>query len=1021
MKDFSHVNKIDSSVLNTLRKHNICTSRKTKRGSRGGKRRIPVIISPRHDYIPCAGVINKKNLTHIDTSLFLQEDSTLFKVSYLNTQSARLKGSLINEYIVESNSDIMLLTETWYREKGDEVLINDIKPEGFAPPMSIPRVGRSGGGLCLVYKKSISATKKVLDTFTSFEACDFTLKSSCRTTKYICIYRPPPSAKNKLKPSTFINEFCDLLDMYLFDQHHLVFIGDFNLHFDSDIETYALQMKTCLHNRNLKQIVRKPTQKSNHILDWVIVRDDDELIQNIDVIDKCLSDHYVITFNVIMSKPKAIKRHIRSRDLKNMNHNDFSSDVKSTLPLSDSDDVETLTSQLNTRLSDTLDKHAPLKARTLSCRRPAPWRNIAVVEAKQDRRRAERKWRSTELTVHRQIFQAKNYEVKDVIAQAKTSYYTSSINECTTSKSLYTITNDLCGKNSDPILPNDIPKEELPDTFCSFFNDKVQNIRDDLDTSDLEPEFKSYNGAIFDCFSPVNETFVRNIVSSSGTKTCDLDPIPTSILKQNIDILITPITAIINASLKSGKVPSDFKSAILNPLIKQLNLDQNTLKNYRPVSGLAFLSKILEKVVYSQIRVHLNDNKLNVLLQSAYKEHHSTETAMLKILNDVLNATDRGEVTLLCLLDLSAAFDTIDHEILLTRLSISYGIRGVALEWFRSYLTDRKFYIKLNDVTSKEYTLKFGVPQGSVLGPVLYIMYTHSLEDVIKRFHLFYHMYSDDNQIYNSSVLDKFHDLVDNSEKCIDSVNTWMVANKLKNNTDKTEAIVCSTIHKLKSLEVNHISVGEVSVDFSKDVKGLGVHIDRELSMEKHVNQLCKSAYFEISKIAKIRPYIDTKASQTLASSFILSRLDYCNSLLSGITQERIKKLQRVQNSAARLIVKARKKSHITPILKELHWLPIYLRIDFKTALFCYKALNGLAPEYIKDLIVEHKPERQMRSCGKKLLVEQKMRLVTYGDRAFSACGPRIWNSLPIEIRMSPTVTVFKSRLKTFYFRQHFK
>ena len=136
--------------------------------------------------------------------------------------------------------------------------------------------------------------------------------------------------------------------------------------------------------------------------------------------------------------------------------------------------------------------------------------------------------------------------------------------------------------------------------------------------------------------------------------------------------------------------------------------------------------------------------------------------------------------------------------------------------------------------------------------------------------------------------------------------------------------------------------------------------------------------------------------------------------------KRRVNKLQRIQNSAARLIVKARKKSHITPILKELHWLPIHLRIDFKTALFCYKALNGLAPEYIKDLIVEHKPERQMRSCGKKLLVEQKTRLVTYGDRAFSACGPRIWNSLPIEIRMSPTVTVFKSRLKTFYFRQHF-
>ena len=258
----------------------------------------------------------KRNLIYIDTSLFTQEDSSLFKVSYLNSQSARLKGPLIYDYITESNSVFMFLTETWYREKGDEVLINNLKPEGFAPPISIPRVGKSGGGLCLVHKKSVSVTKTVLDNFKSFEACDFTLKSSSRVTKYICIYRPPPNKKNKLKPSTFINELCDLLDMYLIDQHHLVFLGDFNLHFDSDVEPYVLQMKTCLHNRNLKQLVNKPTQKHNHILDWVIVREDDELIQNIDVVDKCLSDHYVITFNINMAKPKAIKRHIKSRDLK---------------------------------------------------------------------------------------------------------------------------------------------------------------------------------------------------------------------------------------------------------------------------------------------------------------------------------------------------------------------------------------------------------------------------------------------------------------------------------------------------------------------------------------------------------------------------------------------------------------------------------------------------------------------------------------------------------------------------------
>ena len=162
------------------------------------------------------------------------------------------------------------------------------------------------------------------------------------------------------------------------------------------------------------------------------------------------------------------------------------------------------------------------------------------------------------------------------------------------------------------------------------------------------------------------------------------------------------------------------------------------------------------------------------------------------------------------------------------------------------------------------------------------------------------------------------------------------------------------------------------------------------------------------------------KASRTLASSFILSRLDYCNSLFAGITCDKIKKLQRVQNSAARLIVKAPKSSHITPILKELHWLPVHLRIDYKIALFCFKALNGLAPEYIKNLLIPYNPTRSLRSSGKNLLVEPQTRLKTYGDRAFSSSGPRIWNSLPLEIRNSSSITLFKSRLKTHYFKQYF-
>ena len=195
----------------------------------------------------------------------------------------------------------------------------------------------------------------------------------------------------------------------------------------------------------------------------------------------------------------------------------------------------------------------------------------------------------------------------------------------------------------DTVLPNNIAKENLPDEFCKFFNEKIEKIRKDLDIYNKAPIFVPYTGQCMTTFTPVSEDFVKDIIMSSNTKSCDLDPMPTEMLKQNIDFLIKPITHIINTSLKKGIVPVEFKKAILSPLIKKANLDQNSLRNYRPVSNLAFLSKILEKVVRSQLKDHLNENQLHELFQSAYKENHSTETAMLKILNDLLNSAAKGK------------------------------------------------------------------------------------------------------------------------------------------------------------------------------------------------------------------------------------------------------------------------------------------------------------------------------------------------------------------------------------------
>ena len=264
--------------------------------------------------------------------------------------------------------------------------------------------------------------------------------------------------------------------------------------------------------------------------------------------------------------------------------------------------------------------------------------------------------------------------------------------------------------------------------FLNFFDNKITSIRNVLDAScTLNPNFEDFNGDLLVSLQPATEDEVHNIIKNSPSKHCDLDPMPTFLLKQCLDVLLSPITKTINNSLKSGVVPQFYKKSLINTLLKKAGFDCEELSNFRPVSNLPFLSKILEKVVLARLMSHISFNNLSEVLQSAYKPYHSTETALLKVLTDILHFIDQKKVCLISLLDLSAAFDTIDHDILITRLNRTFGISGTALCWLTSYLKDRYQRVKVGNSFSEEAILKFGVPQGSVLGPILFTMYTPPL------------------------------------------------------------------------------------------------------------------------------------------------------------------------------------------------------------------------------------------------------------------------------------------------------
>ena len=533
-----------------------------------------------------------------------------------------------------------------------------------------------------------------------------------------------------------------------------------------------------------------------------------------------------------------------------------------------------------------------------------------------------------------------------------------------------------------------------------------------------EPPREPPHQATLSQFSALTETEVKKIIVKSAPTSCDLDPAPSWLLKMCLDdSFLTTITGIVNRCT-TGTMPKCFKEALVRPLLKKPSLDHTVLKNYRPISNLPFLSKVIEKVVAFQLKRHLGENQLLDTLQSAYREYHSTETALVKVQSDIINAVDNNNVALLILLDLSAAFDTIDHTILLRRLQNSFGVEGQALEWFHSYLVGRTQRVSIEGATSDNQVLTYGVPQGSVLGPILFTCYTTPLGDIIQNQGLIRHFYADDSQLY---VFFKppieTHDAIVSAEQCIGEVKTWMNRNFLKLNEDKTEVIAFGTKQKLAAVQDMTLTIGEHTVYPSPKATNLGVTFDSLMTMEAHISSICKCSFYQIRNIAHIRRFLSTPAVKSLVQACVTSRLDYGNALLYGLPKTSIHRLQRIQNVAARIVTGADRQSHITPILSQLHWLPVHQRIVYKVLLLTYKALHSLAPIYISNMITTYHPARSLRSSHELLLTVPRTRLRSWGDRTFQFASASEWNALPSSIRNAPSLTMLKKHLKTHLFR----
>ena len=871
-----------------------------------------------------------------------------------------------------------------------------------------------GGGVGIIFKKCFSLIKSNFEKYSSFESvtanfrCINGEKVSCST-----IYRPD------VVTSSFFNDFDEFIGDIFLKYKHILICGDFNLHIDDNTHRNTRHFNEIISSYGLEQHVHESTHEDGHCLDLVISSSKLVVDKSIHVLGKIplpnnhKCDHYPVKFQFSnkFSIEKSDLKSITFRNLKQVDKELFSSDlVKSLINISYNQDFKSALVSFNDNCASVLDNHAPALTKHIRERKCSPWFDGEYKLKRSQRRKAEKK--KHESPKHLSEYLTISKECTKLAAEKKKSYFKKQFESHNkSSKSLFKFLDNFLDQDGPSPLPPSGSIAELCESFNNFFQEKIKAIRKTFGTTEDAEEYDTFHGKYLSEFRETNVAEISSIIQSSEFKTSAIDPLPSCLFKENIEKLYPTLCDLVNLSMNCASMDG-VKLANIVPLIKGLGLDNSQFNNYRPISNLSFVGKLIEHVVLIRLTEHLVSNNLEVPLQSGYKKHHSTETLLLKVVNDILIASDKNKATIVLMLELSAAFDTVDHNKLLKILEQEIGVRGKALAWFKSFLTGRCQRVKIGDNESSTVGIEFGVPQGSVLGPVLFNIYIRSLYKTVEKMKLNILGFADDHQLYVSfSIEDQYTIFNHLVPKCFQEVMQWMKRHFLLINPGKTEVIVFGSAAVLHYLYIQGIFLdSDVCVRFSPVVKSLGFLLDDKLTFIPQINKLKSCMFQKLRSIARMKPFLPLKDMKTLVQFIVLSSIDYCNSLYFGCSKASINQLQAIQNRACRVIFGMKRRQSVCKKIEELHWLKVNERIKFKMLLLMFKCLRGEAPVYLKELFCHIKVE-DMRSLSLPYPSE------SHATRPFQYAGIRLWNDLPSHIRHITDINIFKNKLKTHLFK----
>ena len=946
-----------------------------------------------------------------------------FNMGLINAWSIVNKTALIHDAIADHSLDLLAVTETFVYEDSPDVYKQDAAPDGYSiihqhrqqrPGTVSPR----GGGIALIHRENIKIKAQKIDPakHKSFELLMVKLPQFTHGMNIVIIYRPP-----KGSISDFITEMRDLLDSGEFGDRYVI-CGDLNC--PGPVNTRGLvndELVNLIEEHSLTQHVQSATCRTGNILDHILTPSTLATVTNINVNDIGLSDHSLVTCKFAEEFNRTPIATASFRSWKRLDVKSFKEQIiSSSIFQKPANTANSFADQLETDICKILDKLLPVHKITKRTGKSSNhWLSEEAVVAKQRRRQLERRWKRTNYEAVRIAYRTACKAANRLINESRRVFYAQRVTESSHDpKKLWQTVKGILHINRS----NTCSEPGMCNKFALYFTSKIDKVKTAVaECVKLVKTVPATNqkppASSLDLLSPATESEVAKVILRLPNKTSPLDFIHTSVLKSCSDVFVPLITRLINLSFQEGCFPDKFKRAQVTPLLKKPGLDEKDPSNYRPISNLNTIGKIIERVCLARLLPHVACTGNFSPMQSAYRKMHSTETALLKILDDLYRIIDSKNAAVLIGLDLSAAFDTVDHRILIERLKTTFGITGTALTFLQSYLNLRTQYVKVGGEQSPIAEVTVGVPQGSVLGPFLFSAYVSPIADVISSYGVQFHQYADDTQLYTAVKSGTDLQSIERLETCSCAVRDWFALNGMLLNPDKSEVLlVARKVVANKFANGSGVAVAGSDITFSVKLKSLGVTIDQTLSFDQYVRDIVKTSNFHIKALRHVRPLLNKTVANTIACSIVSTRLDYCNSLLYGTSVTNIAKLQRVQNSLARVVAGAKRSDHITPVLRDLHWLPVTQRITYKIALLTHKVRQQSQPQYLTELVRPYRPSRQLRSSGQHLISRPSGINSKLGEQSFSHAAHKTWSDLPEDLRATSDIRIFKAKLKTFLF-----